>query len=41
MAFKNALSWFEIPVSDLERAQKFYEMIFGAENTINSTTKEI
>ena len=29
MAFKNALSWFEIPVSDLDRAQKFYEMIFG------------
>lgn len=29
MAFKNALSWFEIPVSELDRAQKFYEMIFG------------
>ena len=29
MSFKNALSWFEIPVADLDRAQKFYEMIFG------------
>lgn len=28
MAFKNAVSWFEIPVSDLNRAQKFYETIF-------------
>jgi predicted enzyme related to lactoylglutathione lyase len=26
---KNAISWFEIPVSDLERATKFYETIFG------------
>lgn len=25
----NAISWFEIPASDLERAQKFYEAIFG------------
>jgi len=29
MAFKNAISWFEIPTTDLERAQKFYETIFG------------
>jgi predicted enzyme related to lactoylglutathione lyase len=29
MAFKNAISWFEIPTSDIERAQKFYETIFG------------
>jgi uncharacterized protein len=28
MTFKNAISWFEIPVTDLERAQKFYETIF-------------
>ena len=28
MTFKNAISWFEIPVSDLSRAQKFYETIF-------------
>jgi predicted enzyme related to lactoylglutathione lyase len=28
MAFKNAISWFEIPATDLERAQKFYETIF-------------
>jgi uncharacterized protein len=25
----NAISWFEIPATDLERAQKFYEAIFG------------
>jgi len=29
MAFKNAVSWFEIPTADLDRAQKFYETIFG------------
>src|SRR3954471_20349977 len=28
MAFKNAISWFEIPATDLDRAQKFYESIF-------------
>ncbi len=26
---KNAISWFEIPTTDLDRAQKFYETIFG------------
>jgi predicted enzyme related to lactoylglutathione lyase len=26
---KNAISWFEIPATDLARAQKFYEAIFG------------
>ena len=26
---KNAISWFEIPATDLDRAQKFYEAIFG------------
>ena len=25
----NAISWFEIPANDLDRAQKFYEAIFG------------
>ncbi|HSC54198.1 MAG TPA: VOC family protein [Phnomibacter sp.] len=25
---KNSISWFEIPVTDLDRAQKFYENIF-------------
>jgi predicted enzyme related to lactoylglutathione lyase len=25
----NALNWFEIPVSNMERAKKFYEAIFG------------
>ena len=29
MTFKNAISWFEIPAIDLNRAQKFYETIFG------------
>ena len=28
MIFKNAISWFEIPTKDLNRAQKFYEEIF-------------
>ena len=28
MIFKNAISWFEIPALDLDRAQKFYEIIF-------------
>jgi predicted enzyme related to lactoylglutathione lyase len=28
MAFKNAISWFEIPTSDLDRATTFYETIF-------------
>lgn len=26
---QNAISWFEIPTSDIGRAQKFYETIFG------------
>jgi predicted enzyme related to lactoylglutathione lyase len=29
MSFTNAISWFEIPATDLDRAQKFYETIFG------------
>jgi len=29
MAFKNAISWFEIPAIDLSRAQNFYETIFN------------
>jgi len=28
MTFSHAISWFEIPTSDLSRAQKFYEDIF-------------
>jgi predicted enzyme related to lactoylglutathione lyase len=31
MKFKNAISWFEIPTTDLNRAQQFYEAIFGVE----------
>ena len=26
----NALNWFEIPVTDFERAKKFYETLYGA-----------
>jgi len=26
---QNAISWFEIPATDIDRAQKFYEAIFG------------
>jgi predicted enzyme related to lactoylglutathione lyase len=26
---KNAISWFEIPSTDIERATKFYETIFS------------
>ncbi|MEO6301742.1 MAG: VOC family protein, partial [Bacteroidia bacterium] len=26
---ENSLNWFEIPASDINRAQKFYETIFG------------
>ena len=26
---ENALNWFEIPVSNMDRAKKFYETIFG------------
>jgi uncharacterized protein len=28
MTFKHAISWFEIPTLDIDRAQKFYEEIF-------------
>jgi uncharacterized protein len=28
MIFKSAISWFEIPVLDIKRAQAFYETIF-------------
>ncbi len=28
---KNAINWFEIPVSDIKRAKSFYEAIFGIE----------
>jgi len=30
---KNSISWFEIPVLDLDRAQKFYEAILGISMT--------
>ena len=28
MAFQHAISWFEIPATDIDRATKFYESIF-------------
>ena len=31
MALKNAISWFEIPATDLDRAQKFYETLFDVQ----------
>ena len=31
---KNALNWFDIPASDLDRAVKFYNTILGAEMTV-------
>ena len=33
MIFKNAVSWFEIPTADINRAQKFYEAIFDMQMT--------
>lgn len=32
----NPINWFEIPVSDMERAKKFYETILDYEITINT-----
>jgi predicted enzyme related to lactoylglutathione lyase len=29
----NALNWFELPMTDVERAKKFYETIFDIEMT--------
>ena len=34
MVHSNAISWFEIPATDLDRAQKFYEAIFGISMTV-------
>jgi len=31
MEFKNAISWFEIPVTDFARAKTFYQKIFDAQ----------
>lgn len=31
----NAVGWFEIPVSDMDRAKKFYESVFDIEISIN------
>ncbi len=37
MTFKNAISWFEIPSTDLDRAAKFYETIFDTTLTAMDT----
>ncbi|MEW6099529.1 MAG: VOC family protein [Pseudomonadota bacterium] len=29
MNTRNAVNWFEIPVRDMDRAQRFYETVFG------------
>ena len=34
MTFKHAISWFEIPALDINRAQHFYETIFGMSMTV-------
>ena len=31
--FMNPVSWFEIPVTDMERAKRFYENVFGIQLT--------
>lgn len=31
MTYKSAISWFEIPTTDLERATKFYETLFDVQ----------
>jgi predicted enzyme related to lactoylglutathione lyase len=33
---KNAITWFEIPVFNFERAQKFYSTIFNSEMSENT-----
>ncbi len=37
MVFKNAISWFEIPTTNLDRAQKFYEAILDVKLTALDT----
>jgi len=32
---RNAVGWFEIPVSEMERAKKFYDSVFDIEISIN------
>ncbi len=34
---KNAISWFEIPATDLDRATRFYETIFGIKLNVLDT----
>lgn len=31
---KNAINWFEIPVKNFDRAQKFYEAVLGAKTQV-------
>ena len=37
MNYKSAISWFEIPATDLERATKFYETLFDVKLTVMDT----
>jgi uncharacterized protein len=39
MIFKNAISWFEIPTIDLDRAATFYEAIFDIKLTPFDTSQ--
>lgn len=34
MNYKSAISWFEIPATDLDRATKFYETLFDVNLTV-------
>lgn len=34
MNYKSAISWFEIPATDLDRATKFYETLFDVKLTV-------
>lgn len=34
MNYKSAISWFEIPAKDLDRATKFYETLFDVKLTV-------
>ncbi len=34
MNYKSAISWFEIPATDLDRATKFYETLFDVKFTV-------
>ena len=37
----NMISWFEVPVTDMPRAQKFYETVFKVKITVQQFGKEL